>query len=60
MVVVATLKNKASAFQFKVPNALHKEVMKKLLHEFAGKTYYRDIEILVWDIKSLKNFIHSC
>jgi len=56
---LAILKDKASAFQFEIPNRLHLKVMKKLTHEFAGKTYYRDIEILAWAIPYLKTFIHS-
>jgi len=56
---LAILKDKASAFQFEVPNDLHSQVMKKLVHQFAGKTYYRDIEVIVWDIACLRAFLHS-
>jgi len=56
---LANLKGKADSFQFEVQNDLHLQVMKKLAHEFAGKTYYRDIEILVWDIACLKTFLKN-
>jgi len=56
---LATLKDKVNAFQFEVPDDLHIQVMKKLVRQFAGKTYYRDVEILVWDISRLKTFLHS-
>lgn len=56
---LATLKDKVDAFQFEVPDDLHIQVMKKLVRQFAGKTYYRDVEILVWDVACLKNFLHS-
>ena len=56
---LAILKDKVSAFQFEVPNDLHRHVMKKLMHQWAGKTYHRNIEILVWDIACLKTFLHQ-
>lgn len=56
---LANLKDKGSSYQFKIPNEVHVQIMKKLIPQFAGKTYYRDIEILIWDAACLKTFLHS-
>lgn len=56
---LSMFEKRGASSQLQVPDHLHRRVMKKLEERFSGKTYYRDIEILVWDTTELKAFLED-
>lgn len=53
---LSMFEKKGASSQLEVPDHLHVQVMKEVRERFTGKTYYRDIEILVWNKTELKTF----
>jgi len=54
---LAMFDEKACSHQWDVPNHVHRSVMKDLRACFAGKIYYRDVQILVWKTETLKRYL---
>lgn len=54
---LSMLKFRGGSFQSEIPDELHCRAMKQLKGQFSGKTYYRTIEIVLWDISKLKAFL---
>lgn len=51
------LNKKAYSYQWNIPENLHKQIMCELKNRFIGESFFREVEILIWDINKLKDFL---
>lgn len=51
---LSMIEEKGASYQLEVPDKIHRQAVKRLKEQYSGKTYYRSIEIVAWDITKLK------
>ena len=55
--ILAFLEQKAYSYQWDVPEEIHRRVMQQLKTRSFPETYSVKVEILLWDIKSISEFV---
>lgn len=56
---LAHLRQRAYSSQWEIPEDVNKKIVDELKRQFAGKVFYQELRLLIWDISNLKAFVRK-